>query len=538
MIMSEIELSGASMPEGIEVDETAAYFGITQSSDILNELQQIDRHVALARFIELTADLHLSSEEFDYSAASERLNCEGGEIYYLVISHFRFSVMCDPLRKFLGMEDSEGNPGDPCQLPPGEIELLTNLTNAMPLLGLMAVGFLTAGQGMVVTYARTLESLLVAPSANLATLLEIGQGYVNAIANAKEGNYPEPIEALTIGGEAVFSSDASSQPNVPLPGIQPEVASPQLASPQLASPPESDPQAQVQVDVDVPLPQSTTPVPELTPEIVIPLPIDGLEIVSSPPQIDDDVPVEDLTVRQVEVRADNVFDDAFGNAIGLEEDSETPTEPPAEPVTTPVVEVPETVPVPSAAPVSESQPEVAPETAPVQESPHDPDVVAESEPTLPTPAVAPVQALSSEPEQELGRGPTAGEKVPDFLAADTDGDGHLSKDEVLQMVGDVEVADDFFKAADTDGDGEISLPEFIAATPNSSRPKSEDSVSSLPRPVAPMRRPIVGDTAENVGITTARVGIQHVIKSGINCGGCGIGIDPHWRHCVVCGASR
>jgi hypothetical protein len=106
------------------------------------------------------------------------------------------------------------------------------------------------------------------------------------------------------------------------------------------------------------------------------------------------------------------------------------------------------------------------------------------------------------------------------------------------MVGDVEVADDFFKAADTDGDGEISLPEFIAATPNSSRPKSEDSVSSLPRPVAPMRRPIVGDTAENVGITTARVGIQHVIKSGINCGGCGIGIDPHWRHCVVCGASR
>ena len=187
MIMSETELSGATLPEGIEVDENAAYFGVTQSSDILNELQQIDRHVALARFIELTADLHLSSAEFDYTAASERLNCEGGEIYYLVVSHFRFSAMCDPLKIFLGMEDGEGNPGDPCQLPPEEIELLTYLTNAMPLLGLMAIGFLTAGQGMVVTYARTLESLLINPSANLATLLEIGQGYVNALANASEG---------------------------------------------------------------------------------------------------------------------------------------------------------------------------------------------------------------------------------------------------------------------------------------------------------------------------------------------------------------
>jgi hypothetical protein len=530
--MSETELAGAALPEGIEVDETSAYFGVTKSSDILNELQQIDRHVALARFIELTADLHLSSVEFDYTAASERMNCEGGEIYYLVVSHFRFTAMCDPLRIFLGMEDSEGNPGDACQLPPEEIELLTNLTNAMPLLGLMAIGFLTAGQGMVVTYARTLESLLINPSANLATLLEIGQGYVNALANAREGNYPEPIEVLTIGGEAVFSSDATSQPNVPLPGGQPEIASPPPSIPTatVASP------AQVQAEVDVPLPEATPSVPELTPEIPVPLPTDGSETISKPPQVDDDVPVDDLTVRQVEVRADNVFDDAFGNALSIEQESAAPAESAPAPS-------PEAVAAPPSDPVVEPEPSAPDESVPEPVAPVEsvPELAttAETEPTLPTPAVSPVQAPSPGREPELDRSPSMGEKVLDFLAADTDGDGHLSKDEVVQMVGDSETADEFIKAADTDGDGEISLPEFISATTDSSVAEGEEvAVISLPRPVTPLRRPVSDDKVMNVGRTTALAGSQYVIKSGIHCGGCGIGIDPHWRHCVVCGVGR
>ena len=108
----------------------------------------------MARFIELTADLHLSKEEFDFSAASERMNCEGGEIYYLVVSHFGFSAMSDPLRLFLGMEDSQGNQGTLPEIPPENIEALSGLTDAMSLLGIMAVAHLTSGQGMVVTYAR------------------------------------------------------------------------------------------------------------------------------------------------------------------------------------------------------------------------------------------------------------------------------------------------------------------------------------------------------------------------------------------------
>ncbi len=560
--MTETELAGAALPEGIEVDDTAAYFGVIQSSDILTELQQIDRHVALARFIELTADLHLSGEEFDFVAASERMNCEGGEIYYLVVSHFGFSAMCDPLRLFIGMEDSEGNSGLPCQLPPEEIELLTNLTNAMPLLGLMAIAFLTSGQGMVVTYARTLESLLADPAANLATLLEVGQGYVNALANASEGNYPEPIEALSIGGEAEISGDATSQPNVPLPGDQFKAVSQPSTSPSPDTAevplPALAPSTQVQAEVDVPLPDAITSVPDLTPDIIIPLPTDGSETVSKPPQIDDDVPVDVLTRRQTEVRADNVFDDAFGRALSLEQEPAAPAE--SAPETAPS---PESIATPASDPVVESEPavpaEIAPETAPSSESVATPasDPVVESEPAapaesapqpatvaetesaLPTPAAAPIRAPSVGGEQELGRSPTTGEKVLDFLAADTDGDGHLSKDEIIQMVGDAETADEFIKVADTDGDGEISLPEFITATTDSSVAAGKGAaMTSLPRPVTPLRRPVVDATETNVGRTTALAGKQYVIKSGIHCGGCGIGIDPHWRHCVVCGAGR
>jgi rRNA maturation endonuclease Nob1 len=29
--------------------------------------------------------------------------------------------------------------------------------------------------------------------------------------------------------------------------------------------------------------------------------------------------------------------------------------------------------------------------------------------------------------------------------------------------------------------------------------------------------------------------IQPTIRSGIHCRGCGIGLDPYWRFCPVCG---
>ena len=36
--MAEPVLEGASLPVGFEVDETSAYFGVTESSDIVHQL--------------------------------------------------------------------------------------------------------------------------------------------------------------------------------------------------------------------------------------------------------------------------------------------------------------------------------------------------------------------------------------------------------------------------------------------------------------------------------------------------------------------
>ena len=40
--MSEGVPEGASLPEGIDVDDTAAYFGVTESSDVLQQLMEMD----------------------------------------------------------------------------------------------------------------------------------------------------------------------------------------------------------------------------------------------------------------------------------------------------------------------------------------------------------------------------------------------------------------------------------------------------------------------------------------------------------------
>ena len=79
--MSEPELAGASLPEGIEVDETSAYFGITQSSDIVHQLMSMERNQSITAFFNLVSDVVLKPGEFDFEEASKVLNCEGGEIY-------------------------------------------------------------------------------------------------------------------------------------------------------------------------------------------------------------------------------------------------------------------------------------------------------------------------------------------------------------------------------------------------------------------------------------------------------------------------
>ena len=91
------ELPGESMPDGIEVDDAAAYFGITESSDMVHTLMAMDRLEAMEKFFEVLSDIVLLPGEFDFNAASERIQCAGGEIYYLVAGHLGIMTMPDSL---------------------------------------------------------------------------------------------------------------------------------------------------------------------------------------------------------------------------------------------------------------------------------------------------------------------------------------------------------------------------------------------------------------------------------------------------------
>ena len=82
---------------GIEVDDAAAYFGATDSSDVLHAMLAMPREQAMVQFFELLSDIVLRPGDFDFEAASERMQCEGGEIYYLVAGHLGLMSMPDPL---------------------------------------------------------------------------------------------------------------------------------------------------------------------------------------------------------------------------------------------------------------------------------------------------------------------------------------------------------------------------------------------------------------------------------------------------------
>ena len=51
------DVADVSMPEGIEVDETSAYFGITQSSDIVHQMMSMDRNQSITAFFGLVSEV-------------------------------------------------------------------------------------------------------------------------------------------------------------------------------------------------------------------------------------------------------------------------------------------------------------------------------------------------------------------------------------------------------------------------------------------------------------------------------------------------
>ena len=142
------DVADVSMPEGIEVDDAAAYFGVFESSDALHQMMEMPREAAFEKFFALLSDLVLKPGDFDFEEASERLNCEGGEIYR---SCRAFRGMSLPEQ--LALAISEG------QFSDSESEQLQEIADPMPL-KLFAIAQQTGGDGEATKYLNGVESLL------------------------------------------------------------------------------------------------------------------------------------------------------------------------------------------------------------------------------------------------------------------------------------------------------------------------------------------------------------------------------------------
>jgi hypothetical protein len=496
--MSEGVPEGASLPEGIDVDDAAAYFGVTKSSDVLQQLMEMDSKQALSKTLEHLSDVILQPGEFNFEAASERLQCEGGEIYFLIFGHLNLMSLPDPMLVFAGQQDSTGATNSAHPLATEEvIESISVLFDPMQFLKILAIGYSTGGESEVNRYLSSIQDMMANPSANLEKIQTLAS---------------ESTSSLDVAGHALPIALLAS------PGAEPATLEAGLAMP-----------VQEKKTEPVSKPETPAPVEQQSPEEPVSVPLPTSESVPLPKTVEAEKPSTSVPLPSVEtsvameespkndIEADLATQDAFSGAFGTQLIPEA-----EEVIQQPVVE------------------EVIVEE-PIVEEP----IVEESE-----------EEWVSDAER--------------FIAADVDESGALSVEELAVAANlPIDAAEELHKAADADGDGEVTLSEFVSS-------EAAQTMSSLPRPVAPVRRPIQKQqpAAPSPGIQAPQAGwqqqpvqpvqpvqqqplqqqpihqqpmqqqpmqqqpgmnIQPTIRSGIHCRGCGIGLDPYWRFCPICG---
>ena len=509
LLLSEPELEGASLPEGIEVDETSAYFGITQSSDIVHQMMSMDRNQSITAFFGLVSEVVLKPGEFDFEEASKVLKCEGGEIYYLVSGHLGLMSFSDPLLHYLGLPNSLGeeSPNQKPAITDSQHDALKRLADPMNMMKILAIAQATGGPDEVMKYYQTMAEILGNVEQNSSTLIDIADEFDAALDFI---GHPIPISNLANSTLDISGTSVQETPKTNLP-------------------------------VAVQLP-STTSVETITDEALMTqsedqtetasVPLPNQSVGRDPPN--QEIPEPTLEENLTDRKAAKVTDDAFEGAFGvMSAPSETMKE--AEILVDGEI-------------INEPQNEI------IAENSTEPEETPESEGTDDTVTQEPFVSAA-----EM------------FIQADSDEDGNLSVEELSMATGlsDEESAE-LHKSADKDDDGKMSLSEFIAS------PAAEKAASNLPRPVAPVRKPVNRTELrpaiesnppyqqpippQNIQPRPIQPNplpqpmnnppqqyppqpswnqtVQPTIRSGVSCRGCGIGIDPFWRFCPVCGGQN
>lgn len=374
---SENEVEGASLPQGIAVDEAAAYFGVTDSADIILHLNETDPINGMGEFYSIAIDLVLQPE-FDFEEAAQRLGCEGGEIYYLLTGPFGLVSLSDPLRLYLGGEDSQGNIGAHPGFPEHEMNALESLTDIFSLLKMFGLGHLIGGLPLLGHYVSQYAALVASSAANKVTLLHLSQELNTAIEQAKSGSVT-PISCLGAPTHATQSPQPAPAVLAPAPAPAPVPPSPQPAPAVLAPAP---------VPVLTPAPTSPQPVDVVSQEPTEQPFVEPVVIVREPTvEVKQNLPTEDQQVAA---------SDAFASQFSAAAEIDAPVAPvEAEPISVPLPITPPVVEQPQ--PVVESQ--IVSSPAPTE--PVEPEPVVQQTPQAVTPKRAPI-APSGPPTPTTG----------------------------------------------------------------------------------------------------------------------------------------
>ena len=500
--MAEPVLEGASLPDGIEVDEAAAYFGVTESSDIVHTLMSMERNQSISQFFSMVSDIILKPGEFDFEEASQALDCEGGEIYYLVSGHLGLMSFGDPILHYLGLPNSlgEDSPNGKPNIDKTQFDSLNRISDPMNILKVLAIANNTGGSQEVMKYYLTMSDLMLNVESNVVTLTNIAEEFD---ASLDVIGHTLPISVLA--NSSIDLSKAINTSKLDVKKEEPKVIQ------------------QVEQPIELPEEEKAPVVKEEEPISSVPLPGQSKPTAIVEEKVEPIVETE-LTDRKAAKATENAFEGAFGIATETPQHEDT-------------------------AQAEDVEVEVITEAVPEEM------IVDEQESEEPFVSAAEM-----------------------FIQSDTDGDGTLSVEELSQATGlSIEEAEEIHESADLDDDGSMSLSEFVAS------PVVEKVASNLPKPVAPVRRPVSLSDQPNTQQSHATVNppqpqqsfpqqpinmpippqnvnpqpinrpqpinqqpplqqwnqpVQPTIRSGVMCRSCGIGIDPYWRFCPVCGGQN
>ena len=210
--MSEYVPEGALLPSGINVDETAAYFGITDSSQILLELENSNRHTCITIVLNKISDL-LLTDTFDLDSGSNRLQVESGEIYYILTGPLELLKITENLQLFLGLNPEEIT--EKPEITNEQFSALELLLDPMNILKVYAIGDVTGGNNELAKYVNAFDKMMEEPSQNIQNLCQISKELTEILIETKNMQMPRAISILK-------SSKAIQPPKIvtPHPPIQ------------------------------------------------------------------------------------------------------------------------------------------------------------------------------------------------------------------------------------------------------------------------------------------------------------------------------